>query len=790
MNGVAGEVVDPKRIRPDRPGLPPLLCGGLAFWVGVAFGLVAWVPVLAFVLLTFACVVFQRWRQGFVCVVASLFLLLGCVCAFLDENRLVQQRDILLSESSVSDCPATLLSDSFKGSYGSQCLASFDRDNATYKVLLSFQNDNQVLCGERLRISGRLSVPEDASFLDSKGALAKLSVDESSRIESVGFIGLVSSLRAYVISRVAAACDGVIRFVDSLAAELSVSLPFELEEIKDVLLALTCGFRPSLSDDQVYADFKAAGLAHLVAVSGAHLALVSGVVSSLLERMGLSRRGSVAALVVMLGSYVVMVGMPISCVRAVVMALLSSFSFVGGRRSSSLSALGVVMVFFVTTDPSCSSSMSFQLSVLATLGISLFAPWISWWCSGVERLPKVVKDSLSVTLSATVPTLPVTIVAFSQLPLVSPLSNLLAGPLLGLIMPLCLVCYLGCLFGPVLLIPVVISFLLISALVLGVKLMLLLPFACVPMLANPVFTYVAGVVLCCAWWVFWPVPTRKGKVLLSFFALLLALDVFWPFANPWKGLEDRLVMLDVGQGDAFLLQSQGKSLLVDTGRNDKLLLSGLASEGVTHLDAVLVSHCDDDHYGSLDSLEGIIGVDKVLVAKGTDQLENAKAQSICRTSRALTGALPQELSTSDVLSFGSYRVEVVSPDAVKDGGNQDSLVFKVKVLEGSNSWSILMAGDAETECLEPLAQAGKLDDVDVLKVSHHGSKAGVSDDLLDVLKPELSLISVGEGNRYGHPTQEALDKLEDCGSRVYRSDKDGKVTCVFSPGAISVSTVG
>ena len=800
MNASVRGVADPKRIKPDRPGLPPLLCGGLAFWVGAVFGSASWMPtifgsvswiaVLSAVSFVLVGVVYFRWHRGFVCMVMTLFMTLGCACSFVDANRLMMQRDTLSNAGSASDCLVTVLSDSSKGAYGSQCLASIDVDGVAYRIQLSFQGDERVLCQEHLRVSGRFTIPEDTSFLDSKGAVAKLVVDDFGRVESKGLVGSLSFLRACVMGRIMGACDEIIAALEPLLACFGDPLPLDLEEIKDLLLALTCGFRPSLSGDQVYADFKAAGLAHLVAVSGAHLALVSGVISSLFERMRVSRRVSVIALVVMLGSYVVMVGMPISCARAVVMALLSSISFVGGRRSSSLSALGVVMVFFIATDPSCSSSMSFQLSVLATLGISLFAPWVSWWCSEVIRLPKLVKDSLSVTLSATVPTLPVTVVAFSQLPLVSPLSNLLAGPMLGLIMPLCLVCYLGCLFGPVLLIPVAISLLLISALVLGVKLMLLLPFACIPMLANPVFAHVVGVMFCCAWWMFWPAPTRKSKLFLSVFAFVLALGVFWPFVSPWKGLGDRLVMLDVGQGDAFLLQSQGKSLLVDTGRNDKLLLSGLASEGIAHLDGVLISHCDDDHYGSLDALEGVVGVDKVLVAKGTDALSNSKAQSICQTSRAMTGALPQELSTSDVLFFGSYRIEVVSPDVVKDGGNQDSLVLKVKVSEGSTSWSILMAGDAETECLEPLAQAGKLDDVDVLKVSHHGSRAGVSGDLLDVLSPEISLISVGEGNRYGHPTQEALDELEACGSRVYRSDKDGKVTCVFSPGAISVSTVG
>lgn len=788
MGSVQG-AADPKRFAPERPSLPPLLMAGLAFWVGMV-ATEAWFLVVAFILFAVSFLFSVVAKKGFAAAIVFLFLALGCSCGLLDEERIASQRDDLLQLGSLQDCVVVAMADSSQGSFGSQCLASSYLDGRPAKLLLSFRDGDQIMCGERLLVSGGLSVPENSAFLDSKGASAKVSVRGFERIEDGGVVGAISSLRGQVIGRLGSACENVVSFARPYMRFLGIESLVDLSEVGDLFLALACGFRPGLSSDVVYSDFQAAGLAHLVAVSGAHLALVSGLVSSAMERLRIPRRTGFFVLVALLLPYVVMVGMPISCVRAAVMALLSAASFLGGRRSSSLSALGVVMVFFMASDPSCSSSLSFQLSVLSTLGISLFAPWVSWWVSAVGRVPRIVKDSLSVTIAATIPTLPLTVATFAQMPLVSPVSNLLAGPVLGLVMPLCLISYVCFLLGPLLLVPVALGFLLLALLVLSVKVLLLLPLACMPMVVDEGFAKTVGVILCSLWWLLWPPPIRRNALKALFLVFVSCVMFLWPYVDPLKAGQDRLVMLDVGQGDSFLLQSRGKSLLVDTGRNDKMLLSGLASEGISHLDAVALTHCDDDHYGSLDALEGVVGVDEVIVARGTTSLDSAKAQSVSQTTRRLTGRPPLEVTTSDVLIFGSFRIEVVSPERVNDGGNQDSLVLNVSVDEGATSWSAIMAGDAETECLEPLADQGKLGDVDILKVSHHGSKVSVSDELLDVFRPELSLVSVGEGNRYGHPSVEALDALERHGSRVLRSDQDGKVTCVFGPGAISVTTLG
>lgn len=792
-----------------RPNLPPLLVGALVFWFGA---LVAWQGMFSLLCLcALSAVLFaayaigrlrfaRRWTLLLVC---SCSLLLGLACGSLHQTELDAQRDSVLEQGALAEAQALVLSDSTQGDYGSQCKALVRIGAKAYRLQLSFADATQLYFGDSLLVSGKLSVPSDFSYLDELGVAAKLSVKDCTQLQSSGLAGLVGSWRRDQIGRVCDsfdqlesllqrtfACAGAPSGGVAESSTLLIAGAIPLDEIKSLILALGFGFRPSLSSSLVYADFKLAGLAHLVAVSGAHLALVTGFALVVLRRIGVAVKPLCCAVFGFLILYVFMVGVPVSCLRAAVMAALSLLSSLSERRASSISALGMVIALFIAFDPTCASSVSFQLSVLATLGIVLFSPWLVWWFSAL-RLPRFVLDSLAVTLSATVPTLPLTICLFSQVPLVSPVANLLAGPFLSIVMACCLV------LVPLSIVPNLMNVVMAALLgVLGLFALVVhglvtLPFACVPLTLQPGVAFALGFISCAAWWICWPAPGFRNAAILVSSCLALTLCVFLVaggFRLVFHG--DDLVMLDVGQGDAFLLESEGKKLLIDTGRSDSKLLKGLASEGVVHLDGVLITHCDDDHYGSLDALRGIVGVDSVYAAKGMSQLDNAKAQEIESVSVELTGRKACELSLGAKLDVGDFSLEVVSPEALVDGGNQDSLTLIASVEKGGKTWKTLLCGDAESETLEMLDCKDQLCDIDVLKVGHHGSRVSVSESLLETLKPEVALISVGARNRYGHPTEEALDALDESGAQVFRTDESGKVICSFGDKGLELSCVG
>lgn len=288
--------------------------------------------------------------------------------------------------------------------------------------------------------------------------------------------------------------------------------------------------------------------------------------------------------------------------------------------------------------------------------------------------------------------------------------------------------------------------------------------------------------------------TLKNKhVAVGVLILISALLAFSFLLNSRQYEFPRVTMLDVGQGDAFLIQSEGKNFLVDTGTVSTKLYEGLGLFGIYHLDGIIISHADDDHCGSLADLRGIVSVDAIYVTKGMKQLQAEKAKDLLRDSSLLVSDENIfELEPGDVLRLGSSRIEVLGPTScTNEGGNEDSLCFLFKAPSNAldGYWDVFFCGDAEAEQLESLVNANKIGDIDICKVGHHGSKGALSNEVLTTLKPELALVSAGENNRYGHPNAETLTLLNMFSVEVMRSDQQGSVVCNLAPERITVQTM-
>jgi competence protein ComEC len=255
---------------------------------------------------------------------------------------------------------------------------------------------------------------------------------------------------------------------------------------------------------------------------------------------------------------------------------------------------------------------------------------------------------------------------------------------------------------------------------------------------------------------------------------------------------DEIRMLDVGQGDSTLIRSEGAAVLIDTGNHDSLLKEEIAEAGVYTLDAVFISHADSDHCGSLESLADIVNIQRVYLASDALVCSCNNCSSLVSVCKKIVGDEGlYGVDVGDEFVVGKFRFTILSPSVFSDeGGNADSLVMSCAYdyeNDGQAEWLALFTGDAETETLTKLMNAGLLSDIDVLKVGHHGSKVSLSSDILDVLNPEVALIGVGATNRYGHPTQTVLDLLANANSEVYRTDVNGTISVTFSKNNLSVN---
>lgn len=816
------------RLDPNRPSLGPLFFACLAAWGAcLAAESLTWelhscsrlpqgyavvVVVLGFLLvgvLAAAACVERKARMGKKARALRLFivpvvaLVCSLTCAGLFWTAWEAQGDAL--QDALSGCDgvsAELTGDPAAREYGVVSTACWHAGGRSVSFRILWPEGAEPLkAGHLVRIEGSLSRP---------------AADESGRWNHrQGYVGMVA---AQVVEDRGSA-TGLRGLVSAFREESSI----RIEQMGDdapssgLLAGIVLGDRSLYTGSETEQDFRTTGLAHLMAVSGTHLAVVTGLLSCLLARTPL-RRGTRALLIASgLVFYVSLTGFAPSALRSFVMCLCALAAGSARRRAHVVSALSLCVLVFVCACPPLAFSLGFQLSVLAVFGLVVLSPLAAAWLRSLlpGRLSSLA-DSLAATFSATLTTLPVTIPLFAQLPLVSPVATLLAAPFvtcaLALGIPGVLLAATGL---PCCAVPLQAALSVCGACAWLVHLLADLPLACVPVSSDGRLVGIVFAAMALVLWALWPLPSRllvvsasiarpapEGKRLAArrlavalVFALPVALVVFEGAGGsaslrrafePHFSSDARVVMIDVGQGDCTLVEDGDAAVLVDTGKDAILLEQGLARRGISHLDAVYLTHKDADHCGALAALAGVVRVDHVYVH--ADLLGNPVMQDVLRDATWVTAGRGAEgVSVGDQTRAGRFTLTLVSPEDGGESENDDSLVNLVEYDEDADGVPEargLLTGDAEAEVTAPLADT--IGRIDLLKVSHHGSRGGATDAELATLSPKVALIGVGADNAYGHPTPETLSELERAGARVFRTDLNGDIEVDFSGTRMSV----
>ncbi len=764
-------------LAPPRPHLPPVLLAGLAFWAAGALvhpflrnvgaeGCVA-LGAAAMAAGVTAGAVCVRRRVVPLAAVAALGVAAALVACAAAAWSLTAAASMAGGER-LWEC--TLTTDARQSDFGATATARAASDGRVIAVRLNLPAEaGGLMQGERFTVRAALGAPSAAateSFWNS-GLAGSLTVrDLPAPEERRG--ALLAGLRRHAI--------GLIERYGGEDAPL--------------VQALVCGWRGPMEESGAYEQFKRVGLAHLVAVSGAHLSIVTLFVTSGLRLVRLGRRAIAVVTALFLVGYVGFTGMPVSALRAASMAATGLLALLTDRRSSALAALGLCLIVFGAADVSALLSPSFVLSAGSTLGIVVLAPLFTSWAARARPAVAAASAPLALTAASALATQPYAAALFAQVPLLSPVANMVGAPLFTV------ACVTG--FAAVLaacLVPAVAPLSLGAAgaaaapLAWAVRGLAAVPGTCLPVDGDAAAMVLLSVVMVAGLWAWWPSPSGRSLAAAAGALATAALLA----AAPWRAGADEIVMLDVGQGDAFLVRSQGAALLVDTGNRDALLKEACARQGVRFLDRVAVTHPDDDHCGSLEALGDVAAVEGLLVA---DDLLECPCEGCgdlrdrAESERYTAGV--RGLKVGDAVTCGRFTLTVVWPASFADeGGNGDSLSFLCSYDgdgDGAAEWTALLCGDAEAEQLRAMAPSLPADGIDVLKVGHHGSKKSLDESLVARLAPRIALVSVGAGNRYGHPAPEVCDLLAEGGCTVLRTDEAGDVAVAFSMEKIEVST--
>jgi competence protein ComEC len=554
---------------------------------------------------------------------------------------------------------------------------------------------------------------------------------------------------------------------DRLRERLSASIaPGLTGERRAVLAGLVLGEDEGLGED-LQDDFRSSGLYHLLAVSGQNVAFVAGGVLVIAWLLGISRViGEVCALGA-IGGYVLAVGWQPSVVRAGVAGALASLAWLAARPRDRWYFLLLGAALLLAWNPYNLYEPGFQLSFAAVAAIFVLVPRLESWLEGYP-VPRSLATIVAVSGACGAVTAPILLLQFGSVPAYSILSNALAAPVVGVSFSLALV--------TALLDQIVPSAALAGAWVNGwlaayvaacARIVAALPGADVGASTAVVAAAVlAGVLLA---WLRLSRWRRPGLVALAGLALLVV--AAWqikPSADRPPPSGFRLTVLDVGQGDAILLEVAQGAVLVDQGPPEGKVDDQLRELGVRRLALAVLTHPQRDHVGGAAEVLRHLRVDRILDPRipaespeEDDALDEARDRRVPLV-RARAGL---------AFRLGGLRLRVLWP-AGEPAAHGDPNLSATVILASYGTVDVLLTADAESPVTLPLNPPP----VEILKVAHHGSADEGLPRLLAITRPRIAVISCGKNNDYGHPTPSTLAALDAAPDlEVFRTDRDGGV---------------
>jgi competence protein ComEC len=508
-----------------------------------------------------------------------------------------------------------------------------------------------------------------------------------------------------------------------------------------------------------------------------------GALTLLLQVFGVPRRARLALLAAALAGFVVLTGAQPSVLRAAVMAGAALALAAAGRpRAAPLDLLASAVVILIVADPFLVWTPGFELSVAATIGLLVLYPPIR---SLLPGRPRRLFDAAGITLAAQAAVTPVLVLTTGRLSLVAVAANVLVVPAAAVASVWGFVACGGSVAVPAAAAILHLGTALPLAWVLAVAHRAArVPYAEVRFTGREAWLVAAGAV-----GVIVGVPRLRppGARTVALLAVVVLLASMLAARSAPVGAT-HLVALDVGQGDALLVRvAGGHDVLVDGGPDPRLVLSRLSEQGVTRLDLVVLTHPHLDHVAGLAAVLRRYPVGAVL--EGPDHSEIPEYIAFADEVRR-RGVAHRLVGRGDRIEVGPALIDVLAPTHVASGTRSDhnnsSVVMRVRTPDGT----VLLLGDAEVEEQSELFAAVGPEGVkaDVLKVAHHGS-AYQWPPLLAAVGARVAVVSVGAGNRYGHPSPALIDALVAAGAVVRRTDLDGTVTVELAPGGtVTVTT--
>lgn len=571
-------------------------------------------------------------------------------------------------------------------------------------------------------------------------------------------------------------------------------------------------------------SFKNSNLTHMLAVSGSHITYIIVAITTVIGKAN-KRYANIFTIFILI-FFMALTGFTASVMRASIMGILTLLASILYRKSDTVNNLGISTLVLLIYNPYFLLDAGFLLSYAGTMGIIFFSDKINKSMEKlilkennnqknkmsnvktiIKTILKAVINSFSITIAANLLIIPIMAYMFNTISLTFWISNILAGPIMEVVTIFGFIVYFVSI-----LFPVIAEFL---GIFLNFFLTLLLQIAKISSNIPGAFIYVKtpSILTCCVYYILLFSNTlfqdlkrqtifiksityvKKYKYKIICIVVLISISSFIIDFIP-SNLN--IYFIDVGQGDSTLIKTvQNKTILIDGGGSEfgsfdvgkNTLLPYLLDRGISKIDYLMVSHFDSDHVGGLFAILENLKVENIIISRQGEESENFTEFMGLVNEKNINLIIVKKGDFIYIDRYSYFEILFPEEEYIRENIlNNNSIVAKFT----SKNTSMLFTGDIEETSEDRLCElygtTNKLE-ADILKVAHHGSKTSSTEDFLGLVNPKIVLIGVSEGNNFGHPNSNVIERLKKYTNLIYRTDKNGEIEIKINNNEVEVNTM-
>lgn len=641
--------------------------------------------------------------------------------------------------------------------------------NKKFIVYINKKNKKLLEYGDLIEIKGEYSAPEVAR--NYKG------FDYSQYLKTLNIYGTIKVEESKIINKnqLSPILISINNIKEKMIDNANRNMP---KRTANLLLGILIGERDNIQED-IIESFRTANLSHILAVSGAHTSYIILGITYLISKSKTPKRIGYIITIINLLIFIIITGASYSVVRACIMAIVVIGAKICYRKENFFTSICISLIIILIQNPFAINDIGLKLSFMGTAGIVIFNKSITNFFIKLKIKQKIA-EALSVTFSAQLMIMSITILNFNTISLTFFISNILASPLLGIIIIFGFISiFISSILNPISKILFLILHIFLELLILVSKVTEKIPGSSILVKTPNILFAIVYYILILFFNYFFVIkqnPTRRFhkkiikiitikniknafKVIAVVFLIMLLLTRIVRIINPTL----KIYFIDVGQGDSTLIVTpKNKKILIDGGEGKtNVLFQYLLDRRINKIDYIIISHFDSDHCNGLIEIIEKMRVENIVMSKQSKESEEyKKILEIIKQKNIKVSSVKAE---DKIIIEKNLYTKILNPAEKFEFQDLNNNAIVAKLVY--KNFSMLFTGDIE-KAEENLAKKYKNElKSTILKVAHHGSKTSTSEEFLKYVEPQIALIGVGENNKFGHPNQITIEKLKNIRSQ-------------------------